>query len=94
MYPASAAIDRMCGVTGKGRNLAVAGEAGGVVAISRDGKQMASDRAGEPDGRYVAYYKVGFGIYRKAVTGPARRNYWFAPRIIRPPRLGRRIDEL
>jgi Tol biopolymer transport system component len=80
----------------QGRKLGVAGDAGGVVFISPDGKQLVGDPGSDiwllefargvatrltfgprgnqnpiwsPDGQYVAYFKVGFGIYRKPANG-------------------------
>jgi len=77
-----------------GAILGTAGEAGGVVAISPDGKKLTGDPRGDtwvlefargaatrltfsgatnpiwsPDGRYVAYWKEGAGIYRKLANG-------------------------
>jgi len=78
-----------------GRNLGAIGDAGSVVMISADGKQLAGDRPGgtwllefaggtatqltfgghqttailSPDGRYIAYGRIGTGLYRKLASG-------------------------
>jgi Tol biopolymer transport system component len=96
----------------RGKVLGVEPDAGGVVAISPDGKRLTGDRNGQvwvlefgrdiatrltfgrgannpiwsSDGRYVAYWSGGLGIYRKAANGAGAEEALLRTEKLAPPK--------
>jgi Tol biopolymer transport system component len=96
----------------RGKVLGVEPDAGGVVAISPDGKRLTGDRNGQvwvlefgrdiatrltfgrgannpiwsSDGRYVAYWSGGMGIYRKLANGAGAEEALLRTEKLAPPK--------